>query len=107
MKRLLIADIRPQARADVDDIATYIAERNLTAAVRFLDDFDAAVDRLLQFPALGQVWSTNHPDTLATVRRWVMQTGPASIFYRPTNTTLEVIRVLHHARHTPPLLDNL
>jgi plasmid stabilization system protein ParE len=77
------------------------------AALRFLDEFDAAVDRLLQFPELAQVWPTNRPDTLANVRRLVLRGFRVSSFYRPTDTTLEVLRVPHHARHAPPLLDDL
>lgn len=103
----LIADIRPRAREDVDEIAATIAVEHPKAALRFLDDFDAAIDRLLQFPELAPVWPTNRPDTLITVRRVVLRRFRVSIFYRPTETTLEVLRVLHHARHAPPLLDDL
>lgn len=103
----LVADIRPRAREDVDAIAATIASEHPKAALRFLDDFDAAVDRLVQFPELAQVWPTNRPDTFATVRRFVLRGFRVSIFYRPTDTTLEVLRVLHHAQHAPPLLDDL
>jgi plasmid stabilization system protein ParE len=51
----------------VDAIAATIASEHPKAALRFLDNFDAAVDRLVQFPALAQVWPTNRPDTFATV----------------------------------------
>ncbi len=104
MKRRLIADIRPQAQRDVDAIAAAIAEHNKEAAARFLDAFDAAVDRLLQFPELAQLWQTNQPDQLATVRRHVLRRFRATIFYRPTATTIEVLRVLHHSQNAPPLL---
>lgn len=103
----LVANIRPRAREDVDAIAATIASEHPKAALRFLDDFDAAVDRLVQFPELAQVWPTNRPDTFATVRRFVLRGFRVSIFYRPTGTTLEVLRVLHHAQHAPPLLDEL
>ncbi len=106
MIRGLIADIRPQARQDVDGIAAYIAKRNPKTAARFLDDFDAAVDRLVQFPELAQVWQTNQPAHLATVRRHVLRRFRATIFYRPTATTIEVLRVLHHSQNAPPLVED-
>jgi plasmid stabilization system protein ParE len=102
VKRTLVADIRPQAREDVDSIAG-----SVSAGARFLDDFDAAIDRLLQFPELAQVWQTNRPDNLSTVRRFVMRDFHVSIFYRPTESTLEVLRVLHHSRDVLPLLEDL
>lgn len=107
MSRALIADIRPRARQDVDGIAAYLADRDPKSAVLFLDDFDAAVDRLVQFPELAQLWQTNHPDQLATVRRHVLRRFRATIFYHPTATTLEVLRVLHHSQNAPALLKDL
>ncbi len=108
MKRpALVANIRPRAREDVDAIAATIASEHPKAALRFLDVFDAAIDRLVQFPELGQVWPTNRPNTFATVRRLVLRGFRVSIFYRPTDTTLEVLRVLRHGQHAPPLLDDL
>ena len=105
MKRPLIAAIRPQAREDVDAIAATIKAEHPDAALRFLDDFDAAVDRLLQFPELAQVWLTNRPEALSTIRRFVMAGFRVSIFYRPTVTTLEVLRVLHHSQDATAIID--
>ena len=107
MTRPLIADIKPLAQQDVDAIAATIADRNPAAAARFLDDFDATVDRLLEFPELAQLWRTNRPDQLANVRRYVMRRFRATIFYRPTATTLEVLRVLHHSQDAPSILEDI
>lgn len=104
MTHPLIADIRPLAGQDVDGIARYLAEHNPKTAIRFLDEFDAVIDRLLQFPELAQMWRTNRPDQLAAVRRFVMRGFRVSIFYRPTKTTLEVLRVLHHSQDAASLL---
>jgi plasmid stabilization system protein ParE len=30
-----------------------------------------------------------------------------SVFYRPDERWIDVVRVLHHARHLPPLLEDL
>jgi plasmid stabilization system protein ParE len=103
----LVADIRPLARHDVDRIAATIAAEHPEAGARFLDEFDAVVDRLLQFPELARVWQTNRPDALSTVRRLVMRGFRVSIFYRPTKTTIEVLRVLHHSQDALPLLEDL
>jgi plasmid stabilization system protein ParE len=107
VRRPLIADIRPRARQDVDGIAAYLAERDPTIAARFLDAFDAAVDRLLQFPHLAQVWQTKRPKELSSVRRHVLRRFRATIFYRPTATTLEVLRVLHHSQNAAAILKDL
>ncbi len=31
---------------------------------------------------------------------------PDSIFYKPTEKTIQVVRVLHHSRDLPPLLED-
>ncbi len=106
-RRALVAHIWPGARDDVDDIARQIARERPETATRFLDDFDAAVDRLLRFPDLGPAWPTTRPAVLTGVRRLVLRHFPVSIFYRPTKDALEVIRVLHHARDASKILDEL
>jgi plasmid stabilization system protein ParE len=37
----------------------------------------------------------------------VLRTFPVSIFYRASETTITIVRVLHQARDIPPLLKDL
>jgi plasmid stabilization system protein ParE len=41
------------------------------------------------------------------LRRLPLKRFPLSVFYRPTRTAIEIIRVLHHARDIPPLLEDI
>jgi toxin ParE1/3/4 len=102
-RRLVVS---PRAQADVDEHAAYLDDRNPDAGWRFLVEIHDAFDRLPTFPHLGQAWPTTRTE-LVGVRRLVLTTFPISLFYRATETVVEVLRVLHHARDIPPLLDDL
>jgi hypothetical protein len=58
VKRTLVADIRPQAREDVDSIAG-----SISAGARFLDDFDAAVDASFKSPSSPKRGRRTDPTT--------------------------------------------
>ena len=45
----------PQARRDLSEIAAYIAQDNLSAALRFLDAAEATFASLLNSPELGNI----------------------------------------------------
>ena len=79
-------------------IANYIAQDNLDAALRWLDDLDQMLQLLSEHPLLGEDVSSLRPG----VRRYVI--GSYLIFYRPTNEGVLVIRVLHSARRIEDLL---
>ena len=105
MPRALV--IRPQAQADVDEHAAYYqANENLLAATRFLEDTRHVFERLIRFPHIGTPWPTTNPE-LDGLRRRALPHFPYSVFYLPTSTTIEVVRVLHHRQDFPPLLENL
>ncbi len=69
-------------------------------AVRFLDEFDRAVRRLLHFPYLGRAWTTRDRN-LRGLRRLTMTSFALSILYRSGKEALEILRVLHHSRDLP------
>ena len=99
--------IRPQAQADVDEQAAYYqATDSISTATRFLEDVRHVFERLVHFPRLGRPWPTTNPE-LTGLRRWPLPHLPYSIFYLPTATTIEIVRVLHNSRDLPPLLENL
>jgi toxin ParE1/3/4 len=88
---------RPQAIADLATIAIYLAEEsgNDEVAFRFLDAAEASFDSLAATPEVGTVRRYN--DTkLADVRMWRVAGFPNHlIFYRPVESGVEIIRVLH------------
>ncbi len=98
--------IHETARRDVNEHTAYLDDREPAAAERFLAELEAVFDRLTTFPSFGQLWPTTNP-AQADLRRAFLPTLPFSIFYRATTATIEVVRVLHHARDFPPLLDDL
>jgi plasmid stabilization system protein ParE len=99
-------DIRPQARRDVNKIAADLDDCDPAVSARFLADVRTAFDRLTTFPSLGPLWHANDP-AHADKRRLVLRTFPVSIFYRASETTITIVRVLHQARDIPPLLEGL
>jgi len=76
------------------------------AANLFVDTLDLTFAKLLRLPLLGRPWPTQNPN-LAGLRRLVLPELPFSVFYRPADIVIEVVRVLHHARHIPPLLEEI
>ena len=90
---------------DVGAQAYYLAGASSRAvAIRFLNDFDAALVRLREFPRIGTRWPTDNPE-LQGLRRLQMTTFPVSIFYLDTEPHVEIVRVLHGSRDLPALLD--
>ena len=81
------------AQADLDHIWDYIAEDSPAAADRFLTRLEKRCMALAEMPATG----TPRPDIGAAVR--CAPVNPYSVYYRPVDGGIEVLRVLHQARH--------
>ncbi|NOT00409.1 MAG: type II toxin-antitoxin system RelE/ParE family toxin [Phycisphaerales bacterium] len=98
--------IRPAAQDDLDDAGAYIAKDSPATAKRFLVAAERAFQQLSDTPGLGRVRKLRH-SRLAGVRSWRIQ-GFENwlIFYRPVDSSLEVIRVLHGARDLETVLDD-
>ena len=91
---------RPQAIADLATIAVYLAEESASdeLAFRFLDAAEASFESLAVMPGMGAAREYNDP-ALANVRMWRVAGFPNHlIFYRPIESGVEVIRVLHANR---------
>lgn len=98
---------RPAARRDLANAVSYLrAGGGSSSALRFVDEVEAAFTRLCSFPHLGTLWPTAKPE-LEGLRRRTLPHFPYSIFYLPTATSIEVVRVLHNRQDFPPLLENL
>jgi toxin ParE1/3/4 len=89
---------RARAEADLIEIWSYIAEDNPQAADQLLDKIDEACARLAEYPYLGRT----RPDLAEDLRHSVI--GRYLILYREIAGGIEIIRVLHGARHLPDLI---
>ena len=100
----LVLDLFPLAERDITEHAAYLDDHSPGAGSDFLNALAHIFERLVSFPAFGQATPSDvHPD----LRRVVIRPFNVSVFYEATPTTINVVRVLHHARHVPPLLDEL
>ena len=94
-----MARFRRTARAEEDliEIWTYIARDNLAAADRVLDKIDEVCGLAAEHPALGPA----RPDLAEGLRYFV--TGGYLVIYRKAPGGVEIVRVVHGARHLPSL----
>lgn len=91
--------VAPAAKADVDEIAVYIATADRSAAERFIDEVYGACELLALQPQLGHHRRdlTDHPVRFWTVMRRYM------IVYRD-GSPIEIVRVLSGYRDIANLL---
>ncbi|MBV9051734.1 MAG: type II toxin-antitoxin system RelE/ParE family toxin [Hyphomicrobiales bacterium] len=87
-----------RAEEDLSDIWRYIAQDNPAAADRLLDRIDSACARLAENPKLGRVRS----DIANGLRYSIV--GRYLILYREIREGIEIVRVVHGARHLPDLI---
>ena len=90
----------PEALADIQEITRYIAADNPGAARRLKESIQAACERLCDYPHMGQLRADL---TTAPVHFWPVHTN-YMIVYNLTRSPLEIVRVLHNARHLPSVL---
>ena len=86
-----------QAEDDLIEIWTYIAQDDLTAADRLLDRIDEACGHLAENPLMGPA----HPDLAVGLRYFII--GNYLVLYREASDDVEIVRVVHGARHLPIL----
>ena len=81
-------------RADLDyrNIYHYIAQDNVTAAVRFLTKLDEKLVLASDMPLAG----ATRPDLGRNVRSWPVE--KYLLLYRPIEGGIELLRVIHGAR---------
>ena len=89
MPRLLIT---PEAELDLIEIGLYISVDSPTNAERFLDKLHTTMQRLSEFPGIGQ----RREELANSVRSF--PEGNYLIFYTSVDDGIDVIRVLHGAR---------
>jgi toxin ParE1/3/4 len=97
--------IRPAADADIDGQAAYIARNSPATALRFYTAAEATFAMLAQNPFLGSSACILHPQA-ADLRLWKIKGFKNHvILYRPTDTGIEVVRVLHAARDLQQIIE--
>jgi toxin ParE1/3/4 len=89
---------RPEARLDLLQHFVYIGENNLDAARRFLTAAQSDCKSLARMPGMGAMRDFNNP-AMAGLRSWPIKGFENFlIFYLPTPTGIDVVRVLHGAQ---------
>lgn len=82
-----------EASEDLDDVLSYIASRNPTAAARVAERIDRSVTSLAKFPRAGR----RNPASGAL--EWVVPGLPLLIIYTiPTADFVEIIALFHASR---------
>lgn len=112
MTTIALADLGPKVRADLLNIATYIARDNPTAAISFLDAVQGTLDDLVLHPRMGRLKIFKN-SRIAPCRTFSVRSFPNYlIFYKllflnaqdENEQTFLVVRVLHAARDIDSVL---
>ncbi|HSI35298.1 MAG: type II toxin-antitoxin system RelE/ParE family toxin [Phycisphaerae bacterium] len=95
-------EIHARARADLDDIWDYIAQRNLTAAIRFQEAARRTFDLIAAFPRGGTLRPIEGRPDLDGMRIWpIPRFRKYVVFYNEIAGGARVMRILHGARDIP------
>jgi toxin ParE1/3/4 len=98
---------RPEARNDILEAAGQIAEYSLNASDRFLAATENTIKLLAMMPGTGTLRDYDNPALAGLRMRPISKFPRYLIFYLTTETTVEIVRVLHgaqnlHAIFAPP-----
>lgn len=95
---------REQAKLDLLEQAYYIALDNQEASEAFLQAAEAAFELLAQHPEMGARREFQNPQFVG-LRMWPIRGFEYHlVFYRPIESGIEVVRVLHANRDIPGIL---
>ena len=98
---------RPRAIADLIEHYVYIARDKVEPADRFLKQVERTFDLIARFPGIGRAWESR-PPRLRGVRVYpIPRFRNCFVFYRPIESGVEILTVLHGARDLGPALDDL
>ena len=97
--------IRPAVVDDLDSISDYLAVQSIDVAERFLDACRDDFRKLADMPGMGRLREFDNPKLIG-LRSWpVSGFSNYLIFYRPIETGVEVLQVLHGARDIDAFFD--
>lgn len=80
---------------DIKDAGDFIALDNPQAAKRMADRVQEAVEYLAGHPNMGR------PGRVSGTRELVVSGTPFIVVYRVIASTIQILRILHHARRWP------
>jgi len=92
------------AEQDLQELITYVAAENVTAALTLADNIEKKLLTLNTHPWLGKI---PNAEQLAAMGYRVLVVGNYLIFYKVTGKTVYVYRIIHGARDLPCLLKDL
>lgn len=93
--------VSPLAEEDLEEIWSFVAERDVEAADRLIDEITSRFDHLLAYPEAGRA----RHDLLVNLRS--LPVKRYVIFYQPTDDGVEIFRVLHGSRDVQSEFDSL
>ena len=83
------------ALRDIKDAGDFIASDGPHAAKRMAERIQEAVEYLLEFPNMGR------PGRVTGTKELIVSGTPFVVVYRVGTTTIQILRILHHARNWP------
>ena len=101
----MIVDPSELSKQDVIEIAQYIAQDNMSAALRFLEGVDETYATLADFPAIGHTPVFDLVDDMKTVL--VKGFKHYHVYYRVLDDVIRIDRVADGRRHMPSLFTHL
>ena len=93
--------VSPLAEEDLEEIWSFVAERDVEAANRLIDEITGRFDHLLAYPEAGRA----RHELLVNLRS--LPVKRYVIFYQPTDDGVEIFRVLHGSRDIQSEFDSL
>jgi toxin ParE1/3/4 len=93
--------VSPLAEEDLEEIWSFVAERDVEAADRLVDEITGRFDHLLTYPEAGRA----RHELLVNLRS--LPVKRYVIFYQPTDDGIEIFRVLHGSRDVQGEFDRL
>lgn len=95
-----------EASIDLDQYSEYIAQSNTDAALDFFDAARSTFVMLAKMPFMGKRYAPNNP-RLENLRQWrIRQFTSYLIFYRVTEESIEVVRILNAAQDIDRILED-
>lgn len=87
----------PAAVDDMDEIFSYIAQDNVSAAENLLEKLDHHISSLVDFPNKGSLLSDDEYTLIQRGYRFIV-VHPYLVFYRVIDHTIIIHRILHGRR---------
>ena len=84
-------ELHPEAIAEAQAAVRWYRQRSESAAVRFVEEMDAAVDRVAASPQRGAPFAEG-------VRRILLHRFPFAVIYQEKADVIEIIAVAHGKR---------